>query len=305
MGSGDWLKNIISKKKVKDKRSKKLKEPASKKSKEQEGEYQAIKETSRLANDISIKNERVPCIPTEDVAAIRIQTAFRGFMARKKFRYSKGVLRLQALLQGHSVKKQASSTLSYLHSWSKMQAHIRARRICMVTEGRLRQKKLENQLKLEAKLHDLEVEWNGGSETMEEVMARIHQREEAAGKRERAMAYAFSHQWRANTNPNFGWGSTELGKTNWGWSWMDRWIAARPWECRVAVQSSPKKSNGKKTGKTGKNINTPTTKTPVTVKTISPNGKGAVKARRLSFEAADKIVTPKGTSKAEEAGITS
>ena len=38
------------------------------------------------------------------------------------------------------------------------------------------------------------MEWNGGSETMEEVMARIHQREEAAGKRERAMAYAFSHQ---------------------------------------------------------------------------------------------------------------
>ena len=86
---------------------------------------------------------------------------------------------------------------------------------------------------------------------------------------------------------------------------MDRWIAARPWECRVAVQSSPKKSNGKKTSKTGKNINTPTTKTPVTVKTISPNGKGAVKARKLSFEAADKIVTPKGTSKAEEAGSTS
>ena len=27
----------------------------------------------------------------------------------------------------------------------------------MVTEGRIRQKKLENQLKLEAKLHDLEV----------------------------------------------------------------------------------------------------------------------------------------------------
>lgn len=27
----------------------------------------------------------------------------------------------------------------------------------MVTEGRIKQKKLENQLKLEAKLHDLEV----------------------------------------------------------------------------------------------------------------------------------------------------
>lgn len=38
------------------------------------------------------------------------------------------------------------------------------------------------------------MEWSGGSETMEEGLARIHQREEAAVKRERAMAYAFSHQ---------------------------------------------------------------------------------------------------------------
>jgi len=38
------------------------------------------------------------------------------------------------------------------------------------------------------------VEWCSGSETMEEILSRIHQREEAAIKRERAMAYAFSHQ---------------------------------------------------------------------------------------------------------------
>ena len=37
-------------------------------------------------------------------------------------------------------------------------------------------------------------EWCGGSDTMEEIVSRIHQREEAAFKRERAMAYAFSHQ---------------------------------------------------------------------------------------------------------------
>lgn len=41
---------------------------------------------------------------------------------------------------------------------------------------------------------DVQVEWNCGSETMEEILSRIHQREEAAVKRERAMAYAFSHQ---------------------------------------------------------------------------------------------------------------
>lgn len=39
-----------------------------------------------------------------------------------------------------------------------------------------------------------QVEWSGGPETMEEILSRIQQREEAATKRERAMAYAFSHQ---------------------------------------------------------------------------------------------------------------
>lgn len=76
---------------------------------------------------------------------------------RKKLHSLKGIRRLQVLTQGHSVKQQASTTLSYLQSWGKIQAQIRARRICMVTEGRIRQKKQDNQLKLEAKLHDLEV----------------------------------------------------------------------------------------------------------------------------------------------------
>lgn len=39
-----------------------------------------------------------------------------------------------------------------------------------------------------------QVEWCGGAETMDEILGRIYQREEAAVKRERAMAYAFSHQ---------------------------------------------------------------------------------------------------------------
>lgn len=47
-------------------------------------------------------------------------------------------------------------------------------------------------------LPKLQVEWSGGSETMEETLGRIHQREEAAVKRERTLAYAFSHQvWKS------------------------------------------------------------------------------------------------------------
>ena len=79
------------------------------------------------------------------------------FQARKALRRLKGTVRLQLLKQGYPIQKQAITTLGHLHSWCKIQSQIRARRLCMVTEGRIKQKKLENQQKLEAKLHDIEV----------------------------------------------------------------------------------------------------------------------------------------------------
>ena len=69
----------------------------------------------------------------------------------------KGAVKFQGMIEAHTARKQASATLSHIHFWSNIQAQIRARRMCMVTEGQLRQKKLENQLKLEAKLRQIEV----------------------------------------------------------------------------------------------------------------------------------------------------
>ncbi|CAA2961568.1 Hypothetical predicted protein [Olea europaea subsp. europaea] len=201
----------------------------------------------------------------------------------------------------NTVKKQAKTTLNHLHSWGRIHSEIRARRDHMVMEGRLKQQKLENRYKLEARLHDLEVEWSGGPETMDEALSRIHQREAAALRRERAMAYAFSHQWRANSNPNLGVGNHNLSNAYWGWSWTDRWIAARPWESRVPVQLSPKKAQGRETCKSSRTINFPITKARVSIKTISPSEKAARKAQKLSCEAAEKIATRKVISKAEEA----
>lgn len=94
-------------------------------------------------------------------SSIVLKYAFTDYsfimQARKGLRRLKGRVRLQNLTQNYSVKKQGTTTLSYLHAWSRIKSQIRDRRLCMVTEGRLKQKKLENQLKLEAKLHDLEV----------------------------------------------------------------------------------------------------------------------------------------------------
>lgn len=69
----------------------------------------------------------------------------------------KGIARAKMLAEKHPVKKQAAVTLKYLHSWSNIQSQIKARRVGMVMESRLMHKRLENQQKLEAKLHDIEV----------------------------------------------------------------------------------------------------------------------------------------------------
>ncbi|TKY71803.1 IQ-DOMAIN 1 [Spatholobus suberectus] len=126
---------------------------------------------------------------------------------------------------------------------------------------------------------------------MEEIRGRIHHREEAAVKRERAMAYAFSHQWRANSSQSQLLGSYELSKANWGWSWKERWIAARPWESRVpSLSVNLKKPQHKQSSKTQKDKNTSTPKTPVLVKPPSANAKGTSKARRLSYPPTEKTV---------------
>ncbi|XP_061363461.1 protein IQ-DOMAIN 9 [Gastrolobium bilobum] len=301
MGSGDWFKTIISLRKSKEGRSKKAKGSlASEKVSALKTKNYTGKESSGLANGIKIENLVSAGVSVETIAATRIQTAFRAYKARKYFCRLKGFTKLKILTQGYSVQKQASTAIAYLHSWSKIQAEIRARRICMVTEDRIRKKKLYSQLKLEANLHDLEVEWCGGSETKEEVIARLHHREAAAVKRERAMAYAFSHQWRANSSESQGLGNYELSKASWRWSWKDRWIAARPWESRVpSITISPKKAQNK----VQKDKNPSTPKEPVSVKHASANAKGChplgnakgtTKARRLSYPATDKTLVHEG-----------
>ncbi|XP_061983257.1 protein IQ-DOMAIN 9-like isoform X1 [Populus nigra] len=309
MGSGDWFKTIISIKKVKDDSSKQAKvlnhpkgSSTSAKSNGFKWKNKLQKESASFANGSNRANPRFPDMPVEDLAATRIQTAFRAYRARKTLRCLKGKVRLQIITQNNSFKKQAATTLNYLHSWSQIQAQIRARKLFMVSEGRLRQKKLENQLKLEAKLHDLEVEWSGGSETMEKIVARIHQREEAAVKRERAMAYAFSHQWRASYGHDLGVVNYELGKANWGWSWKERWIAARPWESRVAAKSvSPKKMKSRQAKKVDETTKLPTRKTPVSSKPSLFNGKGTPTAQRLSYPPAEKRVSLEGSIKSDAA----
>ncbi|OIW20042.1 hypothetical protein TanjilG_31971 [Lupinus angustifolius] len=182
----------------------------------------------------------------EEIAAIMIQTAFRGHLARRALRALKGLVRMKTIIQGQSVKRQAASTLRCMQTLARLQSQIRERRIKMSEENRalLRQLQQKHEKELE-KLHTALVgeEWDDSLQTKEQIEARLLHKQEAALRRERALAYAFSHQQIGNNsskslNPTF----MDPNNPHWGWSWLERWMAARPWEDRSTMDSNDRAS---------------------------------------------------------------
>lgn len=99
-------------------------------------------------------------------------------------------------------------------------------------------------LKREKEMEKLRMgnEWDDSVQSKEQVEASLLSKQDAAIRRERALAYAFTHQGKNSTksaNPMF----MDPNNPQWGWSWLERWMAARPWE------------NGKSTTTTEKDIN--------------------------------------------------
>ncbi|PRQ43478.1 putative IQ motif, EF-hand binding protein [Rosa chinensis] len=167
----------------------------------------------------------------EEAAAIKIQTAFRGYLARRALRALRGLVRLKTLIEGSVVKRQATNTLKCMQTLSRVQAQIRSRRIRMLEENQA----LQRQLLLKHAKETLQLgdEWDDSLQSKEQVEANLLSKHEAAIRRERALAYAFSHQKNGKSsaksvNPMF----MDPSNPTWGWSWLERWMAARPWESR-------------------------------------------------------------------------
>ncbi|PRQ37735.1 putative IQ motif, EF-hand binding protein [Rosa chinensis] len=182
--------------------------------------------------EISYRPE--PTLRNHHASATKIQASYRGYMARRSFRALKGLVRLQGVVRGQNVKRQTANAMKYMQLLVRVQSQIQSRRIQMLESQARRQVQYKNDKDVENTFGKWTLsqasemgnndDWDDSLLTKEEIEARMQKKVEAVVKRERAMAYAYSHQlWKATPKS----GQTPLadirsGGFPWWWNWLER-----------------------------------------------------------------------------------
>ncbi|KAL7204593.1 hypothetical protein ACSBR2_017631 [Camellia fascicularis] len=157
-----------------------------------------------------------------DLAATKIQTAFRGYLARKALRALKGLVRLQAIIRGRAVRRQAIITLKCLQSIVSFQSQVSAKKLQMVegTWNTFQENKelqgfnfKDNLIKIDS---NSQRRWDDSILSKDEANGMFLSKREAAIKRERIKEYSLSQ--RRSTE-------SEHNKVNGRWRyWLEQWV---------------------------------------------------------------------------------
>lgn len=172
-------------------------------------------------------------IVKKEWAAIRIQAAFRGFLARRALRALKAVVRIQAIFRGRRVRMQAAITLKYMQSLFRVQARVRSQCNQTSIDGDATKGSLVDSQANPIK--QAESGWCDSPGTVDEVRFKLKMRQIGAIKRERAIAYA-----QQKLSPNSRTRKVETPnkiKATRDSAWLERWMANKPWENRLVGES--------------------------------------------------------------------
>ncbi|KAL1544425.1 protein IQ-DOMAIN 17-like isoform X1 [Salvia divinorum] len=126
-------------------------------------------------------------------AALFIQKIFRGYLARRALMALRGVVKLQAVIRGHNVRKRAKMTLQCIQSLVRVQAIVcdqRRRLSCeAVTLGSMFRHNSLRQLNPVPNSLDAV-----GPTELEKIHALIHKAKECSLKQGNTLAHALSQQ---------------------------------------------------------------------------------------------------------------
>ncbi|KAL0464480.1 UNVERIFIED_CONTAM: protein IQ-DOMAIN 14 [Sesamum latifolium] len=158
---------------------------------------------------------------SRELAATKIQAAFRGYLARKALRALKGVVKLQALIRGWGVRQQAINTLKCLQSIVNIHSEVCSKRCERIKDNSHCQDYKSQDFREKDIKVDLNSQkrWDDSTLTKEEVKTLFLNKREASIKRERVKEYYLSHRRSAETEREKVYGRRRY--------WLEQWVDAQ------------------------------------------------------------------------------